>query len=153
MMDSAHASTAAARSAIAQSIRTFCQHACEQCSVSRIGRIGEQALDLENMLAGPPECVAAVLGQCCAGSDHAGVGTASHEAATFVPRLSDKLEQFHGNLAAANVMLSAEQVAQLEKVSAIAPVYPFTVLDDPRILDLITGGKLDLIDAPTKRAP
>lgn len=58
------------------------------------------------------------------------------------------LEQLESNLAAAVVVLSPAQVARLDAVSAPPPVYPYTVLDDPRIQDLITGSKFDLIDAP-----
>ncbi|MCH8684416.1 aldo/keto reductase [Sphingosinicellaceae bacterium A1X5R2] len=50
------------------------------------------------------------------------------------------LAQFHDNLAAASVTLEADQIARLDAVSAIPAVYPYTVLDDPRIQDLITGG-------------
>lgn len=58
------------------------------------------------------------------------------------------LEQLESNLAAATVVLSPAQVARLDEVSALPAVYPYTVLDDPRIRDLTTGGKFDLIDAP-----
>jgi aryl-alcohol dehydrogenase-like predicted oxidoreductase len=58
------------------------------------------------------------------------------------------LAQLESNLAAAEVALSLEQVALLDQVSAIPRGYPYTVLDDPRIKDLITGGKFDDIDAP-----
>jgi aryl-alcohol dehydrogenase-like predicted oxidoreductase len=58
------------------------------------------------------------------------------------------LAQLESNLAAAKVALSIEQVARLDQVSAIPRGYPYTVLDDPRIKDLITGGKFDDIDAP-----
>ena len=55
--------------------------------------------------------------------------------------------QLKSNLAAASLALSPAQVTRLDAVSAISSVYPHTVLDDPRIKDLITGGKLNLIDA------
>ena len=58
------------------------------------------------------------------------------------------LDQLKSNLAAARVNLSGEQIARLDAVSAIPRGYPYTVLDDPRIKDLITGGKFDDIDAP-----
>lgn len=57
-------------------------------------------------------------------------------------------EQLESNLAAASVALSLAQIARLDAVSALPPVYPYTVLEDPRIKDLITGGRNDLIDAP-----
>ena len=58
------------------------------------------------------------------------------------------LAQMKSNLAAAKVTLSPTQVARLDAVSALPPVYPYTVLEDPRIKDLVTGGKFDLIDLP-----
>ena len=58
------------------------------------------------------------------------------------------LAQLKNNIAAAKVLLSPEQVVRLDKVSAIPRTYPYTVLDDARIRDLITGGKFDLIDMP-----
>lgn len=56
------------------------------------------------------------------------------------------LAQLEANLAAANLALSSEQVARLDAVSALPLTYPYTVLEDPRILDLITGGKFERID-------
>lgn len=58
------------------------------------------------------------------------------------------LAQLETNLAAAKVRLSPEQTTRLDEVSAIPPVYPYTVLNDPRISDLITGGKADRIGTP-----
>lgn len=58
--------------------------------------------------------------------------------------------QLETNLASAKVQLSPEQIARLDAVSAVPRGYPYTVLDDPRITDLITGGKFDLIDAPVE---
>ncbi|MBB4010533.1 aldo/keto reductase [Allorhizobium taibaishanense] len=58
--------------------------------------------------------------------------------------------QLESNLAAAKVVLSAEQVTRLDDVSAVPRGYPYTVLDDPRIKDLITGGKFDKIDVPAE---
>lgn len=59
------------------------------------------------------------------------------------------LSQLQANLAAAAVNLSTEQIARLDTVSAIPRGYPYTVLDDPRIKDLITGGMDHRIDAPS----
>jgi aryl-alcohol dehydrogenase-like predicted oxidoreductase len=61
------------------------------------------------------------------------------------PRTQKQLES---NLAAARLALTDEQLARLDQVSAIPRGYPWTVLDEPRIKDLITGGKFDRIDAP-----
>jgi aryl-alcohol dehydrogenase-like predicted oxidoreductase len=56
------------------------------------------------------------------------------------------LVQLESNLVAAEVKLTEEQISRLDAVSAIPRGYPYTVLDDPRIQDLITGGKSDQID-------
>ena len=58
------------------------------------------------------------------------------------------LAQLEANLAAANVTLSAEHIIRLDAVSAIPPVYPYTVLSERRIQDLITGDMIDRIDMP-----
>jgi aryl-alcohol dehydrogenase-like predicted oxidoreductase len=58
------------------------------------------------------------------------------------------LAQLEANLAAANVTLSAEHITRLDAVSAIPPVYPYTVLNERRIQDLITGDMIDRIDMP-----
>ncbi|WP_248308206.1 aldo/keto reductase [Devosia sp. 919] len=57
-------------------------------------------------------------------------------------------EQLESNLAASKVSLSPEQMERLDVVSALPLAYPYTVLDDPRIKGLITGGKDDQIDPP-----
>ncbi|OON41025.1 oxidoreductase [Izhakiella australiensis] len=58
------------------------------------------------------------------------------------------LGQLESNLAASSIKLSAEQVARLDAVSAIPRGYPYTVLDDPRIQDIITGSRAQQIDLP-----
>lgn len=62
------------------------------------------------------------------------------------------VSQLEANLAAAEVALSLEQIARLDEVSAVPRGYPYTVLDDPRIEGLITGGMADRIDAPAPPA-
>ncbi|NKM66503.1 aldo/keto reductase [Rhizobium laguerreae] len=57
------------------------------------------------------------------------------------------LAQLESNLAATRIELSSEHLNVLDKVSSIPRQYPYTVLDGPRIQDLITGGKVDQIDA------
>jgi aryl-alcohol dehydrogenase-like predicted oxidoreductase len=57
------------------------------------------------------------------------------------------LAQLENNLSAAKVTLSPEHMARLDKVSAVPPVFPYTVINDPRIRDLYTGGKFGQIDA------
>ncbi|CAO3440439.1 aldo/keto reductase [Azospirillum endophyticum] len=56
------------------------------------------------------------------------------------------LDQLKGNLSAASVTLSAEQIARLDEVSAIPVAFPYNVLAGARAG--YTGGKVDLFDAP-----
>jgi aryl-alcohol dehydrogenase-like predicted oxidoreductase len=56
------------------------------------------------------------------------------------------LAQLQSNLAASKLTLSPEHITQLDQVSAIAPNFPYTVLEGAR--GLYTGGKVDLFDAP-----
>jgi aryl-alcohol dehydrogenase-like predicted oxidoreductase len=65
------------------------------------------------------------------------------------PRTLDQLEN---NLAAAKVTLSPEQIARLDKVSAVPPVFPDRVLHDPETRQRFTGGKLEHFDAPAELA-
>lgn len=60
------------------------------------------------------------------------------------------LAQLEANLAAANVTLSSEQINRLDEVSAIPSSYPYTVLNERRIQDLITGDMVERIDAPVR---
>lgn len=58
------------------------------------------------------------------------------------------LAQLENNLAATQITLSPEQISRLDAVSAISPVFPYTVLNDPSTQQLYTGGKFDQIDFP-----
>ena len=58
------------------------------------------------------------------------------------------LAQLENNLGAVDVKLSPEHLARLDAVSAPPRTFPATVLEDPRIRGLYTGGKYDRIDAP-----
>lgn len=60
------------------------------------------------------------------------------------------LAQLENNLAAARVALSPQHIARLDEVSAPEPIYPYTVLDDPRIGALVTGGNRDRIEMPQR---
>jgi aryl-alcohol dehydrogenase-like predicted oxidoreductase len=60
------------------------------------------------------------------------------------------LAQLETNLRAATLSLSAHQIARLDNVSTIERGYPFTVLDQPRIQDIVTGGYADRIDLPSE---
>ncbi len=57
------------------------------------------------------------------------------------------LAQLENNLAAAKVRLSPEQISRLDEISAIPPVFPYTVLSDPETQQLFTGGKFEQFDA------
>ncbi|HEY0147079.1 MAG TPA: aldo/keto reductase [Methylovirgula sp.] len=59
------------------------------------------------------------------------------------------LAQLENNLGATKVVLSTDQIARLDKVSAIPAGFPYTVLNDPWTRELFTGGKLKQFDAPT----
>lgn len=54
--------------------------------------------------------------------------------------------QLKSNLASANLKLSNAHITRLDQVSALAPVFPYTLLEGAR--PLYTGGKVDLFDAP-----
>lgn len=58
------------------------------------------------------------------------------------------LVQLKSNLGATAVTLTADDVSQLDRLSAVEPIFPNTVLDDPRIQHLYTAGRADLIDLP-----
>ena len=58
------------------------------------------------------------------------------------------LAQLENNLAAAKTTLSPEQIAQLDEASAIAPVFPFRMLNNPETQQGFTGGRLEQFDAP-----
>lgn len=60
------------------------------------------------------------------------------------------LAQLESNLAAAKVALSADQIAKLDTVSAMAPIFPYTVIDAPGTRQGYTGGKADEFDMPAK---
>jgi aryl-alcohol dehydrogenase-like predicted oxidoreductase len=58
------------------------------------------------------------------------------------------LAQLENNLAATKVTLSPAQIARLDEASAIAPVFPFRMLNNPETQQGFTGGKLEQFDAP-----
>ena len=58
--------------------------------------------------------------------------------------------QLENNLAAAKVTLSPAQITRLDEASAIAPVFPFRMLNNPEIQQGFTGGKLEQFDAPVE---
>jgi aryl-alcohol dehydrogenase-like predicted oxidoreductase len=60
------------------------------------------------------------------------------------------LAQLENNLGATKVTLSPAQIARLDEVSALAPVFPYTVLQDPWTQQLLTGGKREEFDAPAE---
>jgi aryl-alcohol dehydrogenase-like predicted oxidoreductase len=62
------------------------------------------------------------------------------------PRTTKQLSE---NLAAADLELSPEQIERLDATSAIRLGYPHNLRADPGALGAVTGGKSDLLDAPT----
>ncbi|RDJ24100.1 aldo/keto reductase [Bosea caraganae] len=58
------------------------------------------------------------------------------------------VEQLKDNLGAAELKLAPEQIARLDEVSALPPVFPYTLLDNPENQQRYTGGKLDQFDWP-----
>lgn len=58
------------------------------------------------------------------------------------------VRQLNGNLAALEVSLTAEHATRLDAVSAVAPVFPYTLLDDPANIDRMTGGRSADFDRP-----
>ena len=59
-------------------------------------------------------------------------------------------ETIQRGLDVAKVTLSPAQIARLDEVSAIAPVFPFRMLNNPEIQQGFTGGKLEQFDAPAE---
>lgn len=58
------------------------------------------------------------------------------------------LKHLESNLASTKVTLAPEDIARLDRVSALPPVFPYTLLDDTDNRQRITGGKLDLFEWP-----
>ncbi|WP_213949446.1 aldo/keto reductase [Luteibacter sp. dw_328] len=59
--------------------------------------------------------------------------------------------QLQANLAATKVTLSAEQIERLDAVSALRPVFPRSLLEDPANRDRIFSGKLDRFIPPREQ--
>jgi aryl-alcohol dehydrogenase-like predicted oxidoreductase len=59
--------------------------------------------------------------------------------------------QLEANLAAAEVVLSSEQIERLDGVSALKPVFPHSLLQDPANRDRIFSGKLDRFVPPREQ--
>lgn len=57
-------------------------------------------------------------------------------------------EQLADNLAAAVLKLTPEQIARLDEISAVPPVFPHSLMTDRGGQQRITGGKLDQLDLP-----
>jgi aryl-alcohol dehydrogenase-like predicted oxidoreductase len=58
------------------------------------------------------------------------------------------IQQLDDNLGATQLKLTAEQVARLDEVSAIPPVFPYTVIERWEYRQRVTAGKLDQLDLP-----
>jgi hypothetical protein len=65
-------------------------------------------------------------------------------------QLSIERPQLENNLDAAKVTLSPDQVARLDEAIAIAPGFPFRMLNNPETQQGFTGGKLEQFDAPAE---
>ena len=61
-------------------------------------------------------------------------------------------EQLDDNLGAVDVELSGQLIARLDEVSAVPPVFPYTMLNKRENRQRTTGGKLDLLDLPVTPA-
>jgi aryl-alcohol dehydrogenase-like predicted oxidoreductase len=61
-------------------------------------------------------------------------------------------EQLDDNLGAVDVKLPAQLIARLDEVSAIPPVFPYTMLNRREYRQRTAGGKLDLLDLPVTPA-
>jgi aryl-alcohol dehydrogenase-like predicted oxidoreductase len=59
--------------------------------------------------------------------------------------------QLQANLAAAKVALTPEQIERLDAVSALKPVFPHSLLQDPANRDRIFSGKLDRFVPPREQ--
>jgi aryl-alcohol dehydrogenase-like predicted oxidoreductase len=59
------------------------------------------------------------------------------------------VEQLRDNLAVASLVLTAEHIDRLDKVSAIPLGAPHELLTNARTRQRLTGGKLDLLDLPS----
>lgn len=60
------------------------------------------------------------------------------------------VEQLQANLAAASLVLTPAQITMLDEASALAPVFPYTLLDEPGNRDRIFSGKLAQFDGPSR---
>lgn len=58
------------------------------------------------------------------------------------------LSQLEDNLGAAGLKLGAQQIARLDKVSALSPAFPHGMLSGRELQQRIAGGKLDELDRP-----
>ncbi|MET0937368.1 MAG: aldo/keto reductase [Luteibacter sp.] len=58
------------------------------------------------------------------------------------------VEQIKSNLSAADVRLSPEQIERLDTVSALPPVFPYSLIDDPGNRNRVFGGKWDRFVPP-----
>ncbi|WP_186055118.1 aldo/keto reductase [Burkholderia gladioli] len=58
------------------------------------------------------------------------------------------LAQLENNLAAAKLRLPDELIARLDAVSALPPVFPYTIIDSEATRQRISGGKYALLDLP-----
>lgn len=58
--------------------------------------------------------------------------------------------QLEDNIAATTLLLTKQQLVQLDEVSAIPDIFPYRLLNRRETRQRITGGKLDLLDTPAR---
>lgn len=59
--------------------------------------------------------------------------------------------QLESNLRATEITLSDEQLARLDEASALAPIFPHNLIEDPANQQKASGGKLDDLVLPTRQ--
>ncbi|AUG53470.1 aldo/keto reductase [Thalassospira marina] len=60
------------------------------------------------------------------------------------------LAQLDDNLGAAELVLSIDEIARLDDASAIAPIFPHSMINSEPLRNLATGGKLSQVHMPTQ---
>lgn len=94
------------------------------------------------------DTVLAVAGERGVGADQ--VALAWVAAKGVLPIIGPRTQaQLVSNLASLDVALSDEQIARLDEASRLAPVFPYTMIDNPAVRQRSVGGKDDLLDRPT----
>ncbi|WP_342029122.1 aldo/keto reductase [Paraburkholderia caballeronis] len=64
-----------------------------------------------------------------------------------------KVAPLESNLASIKVALSVEQIARLDEVGAVAPIFPHAMLDVPETWQGYAGGRAEQFVCPSSRWP